>query len=63
MFLIPGFLAPFIFFIVIFIVIVSVFYRKFKQKDEQNDRLLFELERLESSVAHECKLGKSDNAM
>ena len=45
--------------IVIFIISFSVFYHKYKQKDQQNDLLLFELDRLESSMAHECKLGKA----
>ena len=46
--------------IVIFIVSFSVFYRKYKQKEQQKDLLLLELDRLESSMAHECKLGKRE---
>ena len=41
----------------IFIVIVAVFCRKTRQKDQRYDQLILELEKLESSVARECKLG------
>ncbi len=47
--------------VVIFIVSFSVFYRKYKQKEQQKDQLLLELDRLESSMAHECKLGKESS--
>jgi plexin A len=56
-YLAPIIAAIFVVFIVFFIIILSVFYRKYKQKDEQNDRLILELEKLEYNVAHECKLG------
>ena len=42
----------------LFIVVVTTLCHKYKKKDEQSDRLLLELERLESSVAHECKQGQ-----
>ena len=42
----------------IFIVVVAVFCRKTRQKDQKYDQLILELERLESSVARECKLGR-----
>ena len=42
---------------VILIVIVTVFCRKARQKDRKYDQLILELEKLESSVARECKLG------
>lgn len=54
------FAALAVFFFVIFIVVVSVLCHKYKLKGQQNDRLLYELERLETSVAHECKLGERD---
>ena len=43
--------------VVILIVIVTVFCRKARQKDRKYDQLILELEKLESSVARECKLG------
>ena len=38
-------------------VIVAIFCRKARQKDRKYDQLILELEKLESSVARECKLG------
>ena len=43
-----------------FIVVVAVFCRKTRQKDQKYDQLILELERLESSVARECKLGNEE---
>lgn len=56
--LIPAFAGFIILCVVIFIVLFAVFCRKAKQKDQRYDLLMMELERLESSVARECKLGK-----
>lgn len=56
--LIPTFAGFLILCVVIFIVLFAVFCRKAKQKDQRYDQLMMELERLESSVARECKLGE-----
>lgn len=55
--LIPSFAGFLILLVVFLIVICAVFCRKAKQKDQRYDQLMMELERLESSVARECKLG------
>ena len=44
--------------VVAFIVFFSIFYRKYKLKDRQNDLLMIELDKLESNMAQECKLGQ-----
>ena len=46
--------------VALFIVVVATLCHKYKKKDKQSDRLILELERLESSVAHECKQGGLD---
>ena len=56
-YLIPVFAAIIIMAIVIFIVLVAIFCRKARQKDRKYDQLILELEKLESSVASECKIG------
>ena len=56
--LVPVFAAFLILCVVIFMVLFAVFCRKAKQKDQRYEQLMMELERLESSVARECKLGK-----
>ena len=56
-YLIPVFAAIIIVATVIFIVLVAVFCRKTRQKDRKYDQLILELEKLESSVARECKIG------
>jgi len=56
-YLVPVFAVIIILCVVIFIVLFAVFYRKARQKDERYDQLMVELEKLESSVARECKLG------
>lgn len=55
--LIPIFASVLIISTVVFIVVVAIFCSKAKQKDRRYDELMFELEKLESSVARECKLG------
>lgn len=55
--LIPIFAGVFIICAAVFIVVVAVFCSKAKQKDRRYDELMVELEKLESSVARECKLG------
>ena len=55
--IIPVFAFVVIVGVVLFIVVVATLCHKYKKKDEQSDRLILELERLESSVAHECKQG------
>lgn len=56
--LIPVFAGVIVLSAAIFIVVVAVFCRKTRQKDQRYDQLILELERLESSVARECKLGR-----
>ena len=56
--LIPVFAALIIVCVAVFIVLCTVFFRKTRQKDQRYDQLMMELERLESSVARECKLGE-----
>ena len=56
--LIPVFAGVFIICAAFFIVVVAIFCRKTKQKDRRYDQLILELEKLESSVARECKLGE-----
>ncbi len=56
--LIPFFAGFLILLVVILIVLFAVFCSKTKQKDQRYDQLMMELERLESSVARECKLGE-----
>ncbi len=58
-YLVPALAFIIILCVVIFIVLFAVFYRKARQKDERYDQLMVELEKLESSVARECKLGES----
>ena len=55
--LVPVFAGFIILCVVIFIILFAVFCRKTRQKDQRYDQLMMELERLESSVARECKLG------
>ena len=57
--LIPVFAGVIVLSAAIFIVVVAVFCRKTRQKDQRYDQLILELERLESSVARECKLGEA----
>ena len=57
-YLVPAFALVIIVALVIFIVVVVVFCRKSRQKDRRYDQLILELEKLESSVARECKLGE-----
>jgi len=59
-FLIPVFAGVIVLSGAIFIVVVAVFCRKTRQKDQKYDQLILELERLESSVARECKLGNEE---
>ena len=56
-YLIPVFAAIIIVATVIFIVLVAVFCRKARQKDRKYEQLILELEKLESSVVRECKIG------
>lgn len=56
--LVPVFAFFIIFCVVIFIVLFAVFCRKARQKDQRYEQLMMELEKLESSVARECKLGE-----
>ena len=56
-YLVPVVAIVFIFVGVVLMVIVTVFCRKARQKDRKYDQLILELEKLESSVARECKLG------
>ena len=56
-YLVPVFAVVIIFVAVVLMVIVAVFCRKARQKDRKYDQLILELEKLESSVARECKLG------
>ena len=56
-YLIPVFAALIVTATVVFIVLVAVFCRKARQKDRKYDQLILELEKLESSVARECKIG------
>ena len=56
-YLIPVFAVIIVVAAVIFIVLVAVFCRKTQQKDRKYDQLILELEKLESSVARECKIG------
>jgi len=58
--LIPVFAGVIVLSGAIFIVVVAVFCRKTRQKDQKYDQLILELERLESSVARECKLGNEE---
>ena len=43
---------------VIFAVVIFIFYYKSRQKDSRYKELIVEMEKLESSVARECKLGE-----
>lgn len=56
-YLIPVFAVVIVVAIVIFMVLIAVFCRKARQKDRKYDQLILELEKLESSVARECKIG------
>ena len=56
-YLVPVFAVVIIFVAVVLMVIVAVFCRKARQKDRKYDQLILELEKLESSVARECKQG------
>lgn len=56
-YLIPVFASIIVAAVVIFMVLVAVFCRKARQKDRKYDQLILELEKLESSVARECKIG------
>ena len=56
-YLIPVFAVIIVAAAVIFMVLVAVFCRKARQKDRKYDQLILELEKLESSVARECKIG------
>ena len=44
--------------IAVFAVVVSIFCHRARQKDHRYNELIMEMERLESSVARECKLGQ-----
>ena len=55
--LVPVIAAVVIISATVFIVLVAVFCRNARKKDQKYDQLILELERLESSVARECKLG------
>lgn len=54
----PVFAGFIILCVVIFIVLFAVFCSKTRQKDQRYDQLMMELEKMESNVARECKLGK-----
>ena len=56
--LIPVFAAVLVLCVAVFMVVFAVFCRKTRQKDRRYDQLILELEKLESSVARECKLGE-----
>ena len=56
-YLIPVFAMVIIFVAVVLMVIVAIFCWKAHQKYCKYDQLILELEKLESSVARECKLG------
>ena len=43
---------------VVFVIVVFVFCHRTRQKDQRYSQLMMEMERLESSVARECKLGE-----
>ncbi len=56
--LLPIFAGVLIISIAVFIVLVAVFCRNTRRKDQRYEQLILELEKLESSVARECKLGE-----
>ncbi len=56
--LVPAFALVIILSIVVVIVVVAVFCPKTRQKDRRYDLLILELERMESSVARECRIGE-----
>lgn len=43
--------------LVVFAIILTIFCVKSRQKDSRYKELIVEMEKLESSVARECKLG------
>ena len=43
---------------VVFAIVVLIFCYRAKQKDHRYNQLIVEMEKLESSVARECKLGE-----
>ena len=55
--LIPVFASVTVVGVAFFMCVVAIFCRKAQQKDKRYDQLMLELEKLESSVARECKQG------
>ena len=55
--LIPIFASVTVVGVAFFMCVVAIFCRKTRQKDRRYDQLMLELEKLESSVARECKQG------
>ncbi|XP_064399095.1 plexin A3-like isoform X2 [Halichondria panicea] len=55
--LLPIFVGVVLLSVAVFIVLVAVFCRNTRRKDQRYEQLILELEKLESSVARECKLG------
>ena len=56
--LIPVFASVTVVGVAFFMCVVAIFCRKTHQKDKRYDQLMLELEKLESSVARECKQGQ-----
>ncbi len=56
--LLPVFACVIVLSVAVFIVLVAVFCRNTRKKDQRYNQLILDLEKMESSVASECKLGE-----